>query len=101
MSEHSASDEAAHRQVFSRGAAIVPIKAPRGDGDEGITWTPDGARFAGLAPHLAAMLAATVDRTPHAEAIVDLGTGRRLDYAGLWEESRAVGPARRDGPDPP
>ncbi|MEU6745917.1 AMP-binding protein [Spirillospora sp. NPDC046719] len=90
MSEHGTSDGASRRQGFSAETAIAPIEAPGGGGDEGVTWTPDGARFAGLAPHLAALFAATVERTPHAEAIVDLGTGRRLDYAGLREASGAV-----------
>jgi len=44
----------------------------------------------GLAPSLGALLGATVDRVPLAEAIVDLRTGRRLTYAQLWQAAARV-----------
>jgi acyl-CoA synthetase (AMP-forming)/AMP-acid ligase II len=42
------------------------------------------------APDLPALVRATVDRTPRAEAVVDVASGRRLDYAGLWDAARRV-----------
>jgi long-chain acyl-CoA synthetase len=58
--------------------------------DHGTTVGSHGMRFAGLAPSLGALVRATVDRTPRAEAVVDLATGRRLDYAQLWDAATRV-----------
>jgi long-chain acyl-CoA synthetase len=55
-----------------------------------VTRTLDGPRLTGVAPHLAALVRGTVDRSPRAEAIADLGTGRRLSYAGLWDDASRV-----------
>jgi acyl-CoA synthetase (AMP-forming)/AMP-acid ligase II len=55
-----------------------------------VTRTPRKPRLTGLAPHLAALVQDTVGRGPQAEAIADLGTGRRLRYAGLWDEASRV-----------
>lgn len=43
-----------------------------------------------IAPTVVAAARATVARVPDAEAVVDLGTGRRLTYAQLWERARRV-----------
>ena len=67
--------------------SIVPAGRPDG---EGVIWTPDGPRLTGLAPHLAALVQCTVASSPQAEAIADLGTGRRLGYAGLWDGASRV-----------
>ncbi len=80
---------------------IVTIGRPGGHEGAGVARTPDGLRFTGLAPHLAALVRATAERVPGAEAIVDLGTGRRLDYAGLWEAAlRVAGGLAAQGVDP-
>jgi len=55
-----------------------------------VTRTPREPRLTGLAPHLAALVEATVSRGPRAEAIADLGTGRRLSYADLWDGASRV-----------
>ena len=55
-----------------------------------VTQTLREPRLTGIAPHLAALAAGTVRRSPRAEAIADLGTGRRLSYAGLWDGASRV-----------
>lgn len=55
-----------------------------------VTRTPRKPQLTGLAPHLAALVQDTVSRDPQAEAIADLGTGRRLRYADLWDEASRV-----------
>ncbi|HEY4463813.1 MAG TPA: class I adenylate-forming enzyme family protein, partial [Streptosporangiaceae bacterium] len=54
------------------------------------TAIPAGPRLTGIAPHLAALVQDTVSRSPRAEAIADLGTGRRLRYADLWDGASRV-----------
>ena len=67
---------------------VVPV-CPAGRPD-GVTLTRDGPRLTGIAPHLAALAADTVSRSPRAEAIADLGAGRRLCYADLWDGAARV-----------
>jgi long-chain acyl-CoA synthetase len=55
-----------------------------------VTRTPRKPQLTGLAPHLAALVQDTVSRGPQAEAIADLGTGRRLRYADLCDEASRV-----------
>jgi long-chain acyl-CoA synthetase len=64
----------------------------------GITRTSDGiARYLGRPASLVEMLRATVEKTPRAEAIVELG-GERVTYRQLWERSaRVAGGLRRKG----
>jgi long-chain acyl-CoA synthetase len=68
----------------------APVAVPRPADPEDVVVTPEGLRFRGLAPNLAALVRRTVERAPAAEAVVDLGTGRRLDYAALWTGARRV-----------
>ncbi|MCW2903691.1 MAG: putative fatty-acid--CoA ligase [Streptosporangiaceae bacterium] len=68
-------------------APSIPVPGVTG---EGVVATPEGLRFTGLAPSLGALVRATVDRTPRAEAVVDLASGRRLDYTHLWDAATRV-----------
>src|SRR5215510_9665274 len=53
----------------------------------GISRGADGiARYDNRPQSLVEMLRNTVDRTPHAEALVEVGGGR-VTYAELWERS--------------
>jgi long-chain acyl-CoA synthetase len=55
-----------------------------------ITRGPDGiARYQNLSTNLVTMLRATVDRSPHAEAIVE-AAGPRVTYAQLWDRSAKI-----------
>jgi long-chain acyl-CoA synthetase len=64
----------------------------------GITRDSNGiARYAGLPNSLVEMLRASVDKTPHKEAIVELG-GERVSYEQLWDRSaRVAGGLKREG----
>jgi long-chain acyl-CoA synthetase len=56
----------------------------------GIERGPDGvARYAGLPPSLVHMLRSTVERSPGAEALVEVG-GPRLTYRELWDRASRV-----------
>lgn len=56
----------------------------------GITRGADGiARYDNLRKSLVEMLRATVDRSPDAEAIVEIG-GQRVSYRELWDRSSRV-----------
>jgi acyl-CoA synthetase (AMP-forming)/AMP-acid ligase II len=56
----------------------------------GITRSTDKiARYSGLPNSLLEMLRATVDRTPHNEAIVEIG-GERINYGELWDRAARV-----------
>ncbi|HEX4396094.1 MAG TPA: AMP-binding protein [Trebonia sp.] len=69
---------------------MVPVRSVGRDDGDGVTRTPDGLRLTGISPHLAALVRATVRRSPRTEAIADLGTARRLSYAGLWDGASRV-----------
>src|SRR5262245_43816412 len=90
---------------------IAELSSPRGGGARlssrrmvepcgmgGIERGADGiARYTDRPASLVAMLRATTDRIPEAEAIVELG-GPRLTYAELWERSaRVAGGLRAEG----
>ncbi|MDB6002864.1 MAG: putative fatty-acid--CoA ligase [Rhizobacter sp.] len=78
-------------------SALVPCGGPEPD----VLVTPAGARFTAVAPNLATMARETLRRCPTAEAIVDLGTGRRLDHAQLWDgATRVAGGLRAAGVGP-
>jgi long-chain acyl-CoA synthetase len=64
----------------------------------GVVRGSDGVkRYAGLEPSLVAMLRASADAAPDAEAVVELD-GPRLTYQDLWEAAaRVAGGLRRDG----
>lgn len=56
----------------------------------GVVRGADGvARYAGLPDSLIAMLRASVDRVPDAEAVTELG-GERVTYRGLWDRATRV-----------
>jgi acyl-CoA synthetase (AMP-forming)/AMP-acid ligase II len=77
--------------------APVTVARPA-DPADAVVPTPDGLRFGGLAPNLATLVRRTVDRSPGAEAVVDLGTGRRLTYDELWAAAgRVAGGLRAAG----
>ncbi|MEV5831437.1 AMP-binding protein [Spirillospora sp. NPDC052242] len=81
MGEHGASGVAPGTDE----SAIIPLGSSGDNAEQSID-----RPFATPAPHLGALLWMTVDRSPRAEAVVDLGTGRRLDYAELWETSSGI-----------
>ncbi|MGA3185763.1 MAG: AMP-binding protein [Bryobacteraceae bacterium] len=55
-----------------------------------ITRDPSGiAHYDNLLPSLVAMLRATVEKSPHAEAIVEAG-GPRINYRDLWDRAARV-----------
>ncbi len=64
----------------------------------GITRGPDGiARYDGLPGSVVAMLRATVDRSPAADAVAEAG-GEHVDYRGLWDAAaRVAGGLRAQG----
>jgi long-chain acyl-CoA synthetase len=64
----------------------------------GITRDANGvAHFDGLPESLVAMLRATVDKTPQAEAVVEVG-GERVSYSQLWERAaRVAGGLKKEG----
>jgi acyl-CoA synthetase (AMP-forming)/AMP-acid ligase II len=64
----------------------------------GITRARDGiARYDDLPASIVHMLRATVEKTPAAEAIVELG-GKRVNYRQLWDRSaRLAGGLRHEG----
>jgi acyl-CoA synthetase (AMP-forming)/AMP-acid ligase II len=66
---------------------------PRGENPldhTGVARRPDGvAYYESLPPSLVAMLRAWVERTPHAEAVSEIG-GERLTFAELWQRSARV-----------
>ncbi len=66
--------------------------------ESGIVRGSDGvAHYQGLATSLVAMLRATVDQSPNAEAIVEVG-GERINYRELWgRASRVAGGLRSAG----
>jgi long-chain acyl-CoA synthetase len=68
----------------------APVPVPGGATDPDVVPGPAGRGLPGLAPNLAAMARETVRRSPGAEAVVDLGTGRRLDHRGLWDGAARV-----------
>lgn len=75
--------------------------APRGQSPwdySGITRGPDGiARYDALPASLIHMLRESVDATPDAEAVVEVG-GERLSYRELWDRaSRVAGGLRSTG----
>jgi long-chain acyl-CoA synthetase len=62
----------------------------------GITRGPDKiARYDNRPASLIEMLRATVDRSPHNEAIVELG-GERITYRALWDRAARVAGGLRD-----
>ncbi|MCU1616277.1 MAG: putative fatty-acid--CoA ligase [Frankiales bacterium] len=80
-------------------SAPVTVAGPAATADE--LTTPAGRRFRNLSPNLATLVRATVERCPGAEAVVDLGTGRRLDHAALWAgAARVAGGLRGAGARP-
>lgn len=51
---------------------------------------PDGiARYQNLSTNLVTMLRATVDQSPNAEAIVEVG-GERINYSQLWDRAAKI-----------
>jgi long-chain acyl-CoA synthetase len=54
------------------------------------------ARYQGLAQSLVAMLRATVDKSPEAEAIVDVEGNTRTNYRELWDRAARVAGGLRD-----
>lgn len=65
----------------------------------GLERGPDGVRrYRGLDSSVVAMLRFSVDNYGSSEALVDLGTGRRLSYRQLWDAAaRVAGGLRGDG----
>ncbi len=55
----------------------------------------DITRYQNLPDSLVSMLSATVDRVPHAEALVQLG-GERISYRDLWDRSARIAGGLRD-----
>ncbi len=64
----------------------------------GVERGPDGGkRYADRPESLVAMLRASVERSPDAEAVVEIG-GERLSYRTLWERAaRVAGGLKREG----
>ena len=64
--------------------------------ESGIVRTDDGvAHYQGLATSLVTMLRATVEKSPEAEAIVEVG-GARINYRELWDRATHVAGGLRD-----
>ncbi len=77
-------------QRDANGQAETPAPPIRPFDESGILRGQDGvSRYQGLAQSLVAMLRATVDKSPDAEAIVDVG-GERIHYRELWDRAARV-----------
>jgi long-chain acyl-CoA synthetase len=64
--------------------------------ESGIVRDSDGvSRYQGLEQSLVSMLRTTVDKSPEAEAIVDVG-GERINYRELWDRAAKVAGGLRD-----